>query len=33
MIVASGMYDYNNNKIYDRNKYYIMEVSDIKGTQ
>ena len=42
MIFASGMYDYNNNtisceiiilQIYDRNKYYIIEVPDIKGTQ
>ena len=40
MIFASGMYDYNNNKIsvwkknqfYDRNKYYIIEVPDVKGT-
>ena len=42
MIFASGMYDYNYNKIpceiiilqiYDRNTYYIIEVPDIKGTQ
>ena len=42
MIFASGLYDYNNNKIsceiiilqiHDSNKYYIIEVPDIKGTQ